>query len=83
MRREGSWLLVFFLFYSVDQWDGNCEVSANHQCMAQSDSPSPPPPSLPRPPGHHAESTCCMGFCIFNNVAIAAKIALDKHSLKR
>jgi len=36
-----------------------------------------------RPPGHHAETATAMGFCLFGNVAIAAKRALDHHGLSR
>jgi acetoin utilization deacetylase AcuC-like enzyme len=39
--------------------------------------------ALVRPPGHHAIQDRAMGFCIFNNVAIAAKFALSKFSLNR
>ena len=36
-----------------------------------------------RPPGHHAESNRAMGFCYFNNVAIAAEYLRHHHGLKR
>ena len=39
--------------------------------------------ALVRPPGHHAIYDRAMGFCIFNNMAIATKFALSRFSLKR
>lgn len=38
---------------------------------------------LARPPGHHAESSCGMGFCLFSNAAIAAYYALEKPGIDR
>lgn len=39
--------------------------------------------ALTRPPGHHAEKEKGMGFCLFNNVAIAAKYARKKYGVER
>jgi acetoin utilization deacetylase AcuC-like enzyme len=39
--------------------------------------------ALVRPPGHHAEASRAMGFCIFNNIAVGAEHLLQKHSLER
>ncbi len=36
-----------------------------------------------RPPGHHATGNTAMGFCLFNNIAVAAAHALDRHGLER
>jgi acetoin utilization deacetylase AcuC-like enzyme len=36
-----------------------------------------------RPPGHHATRDQAMGFCLFNNIAVAAAHALVAHGLKR
>lgn len=36
-----------------------------------------------RPPGHHASAVKGMGFCVFNNIAVAARYAQKKHGLSR
>jgi len=39
--------------------------------------------ALVRPPGHHAERNKAMGFCIFNNIAVAARYLEKRHGLSR
>lgn len=39
--------------------------------------------SIHRPPGHHATPSVAMGFCLFNNIAVAARHAVDAHGLER
>ena len=39
--------------------------------------------ALIRPPGHHAEASQAMGFCLFNNVAVAAEYLLKNFGLER
>jgi acetoin utilization deacetylase AcuC-like enzyme len=39
--------------------------------------------ALVRPPGHHAEADRAMGFCLFNNIAVGARYALDELKMNR
>jgi acetoin utilization deacetylase AcuC-like enzyme len=39
--------------------------------------------AMVRPPGHHAEAGRPMGFCLFNNVAVAARVLRERHGMER
>lgn len=39
--------------------------------------------ALVRPPGHHAEADRAAGFCVFNNIAVAARYAMEKYKLDK
>ena len=47
------------------------------------DGSAPTGVSVHRPPGHHAEAERAMGFCLFNNIAVAARHAIDAQGLER
>ncbi|MBV71461.1 MAG: histone deacetylase, partial [Myxococcales bacterium] len=57
-----------------------CSIDATRAvCMGQANTAI----ALTRPPGHHAEPTKAMGFCLFSNVAIAAEAALAEFGCQR
>ncbi len=62
-------------------------MAAAGACMAAVDDVIRGPQSralcLVRPPGHHATPTHSMGFCLFNNIALAAQRARDEHGLAK
>jgi histone deacetylase 6 len=39
--------------------------------------------AIVRPPGHHAEPECCMGFSFYNNVAVATKVVQKELGVKK
>ena len=82
--RGGGWLDVDTLM-SADSYDaalyaaGGVITGADRVMTGELNSAF----ALVRPPGHHATYQQAMGFCLFNNIAIAARYALNRYSLDR
>ncbi len=71
---------------AVDAVLGGSSAAALAAPQGAQAAPLPPPKTAfcaVRPPGHHATRDQAMGFCFFNNVAVAARHALQAHGLQR
>jgi acetoin utilization deacetylase AcuC-like enzyme len=83
-HQGGAWLDPD-TFVSADSYDVAL-LAAGGACRAVDavlDGEAPRAFALVRPPGHHAEPDAPMGFCLFNNIAVAAEHALGAHGLER
>ncbi len=58
-------------------------VDAVRRVIAGKDEQNPRALCLVRPPGHHALKASAMGFCLFNNIAVAASVATNELELDR
>jgi acetoin utilization deacetylase AcuC-like enzyme len=66
--------------YDVALLAAGCVCDAAERVLRNEDSQAM---CIVRPPGHHAMVNQAMGFCIFNNVAIAARLAVDELGVQR
>ena len=66
--------------YETALWGAGAGIAAVDDVLAGRDQNAF---CLIRPPGHHATHLHSMGFCLFNNIAIAARHAIDHHHLSR
>jgi acetoin utilization deacetylase AcuC-like enzyme len=72
-------------YVTADSWDLAClaagaAVGAANYVL---DGPGRNAFALVRPPGHHATPSRAMGFCLINNIAAAARNAIDRYGLER
>lgn len=80
----GGWLDVDTVV-SAGSWEAALHAAGGAVALVDMllEGEAPSGMSVHRPPGHHATAEAAMGFCLFDNVAVAARHALDAHALER
>ena len=83
--RSGHYQLDGDTFLSPGSWEAALRAVGGicHAVEAVTEGPERNAFVATRPPGHHAEHDKAMGFCLFNNAAIAAQFAREKYGIKR
>ena len=70
-------------FLSGDSYEAAVRAAGAAVTMVECAIAGPPAFAAVRPPGHHATAEVAMGFCLINNVVVAARSALEDHGLAR
>lgn len=83
--QEGGGWIEGDTFMSAKSYEVACRAAGTSLAAVDAVMEGPDRRSLCliRPPGHHALADDAMGFCLFNNIALAAQHAITKHHLKR
>lgn len=81
IREVGPEAFVISISEEVARLSAGGAMKAVDVCMSEEDIQQAY--ALIRPPGHHAERDQAMGFCLYNNVAVAASYVLEKYDAKK
>ena len=83
--RRGGGMIDADTLASSGSWDAALHAAGGASGLVDRlmEGAAPTGISVARPPGHHAEAARPMGFCLFNNIAVAARRALDAHGAQR
>jgi acetoin utilization deacetylase AcuC-like enzyme len=83
MARRGGGMVDGDTFLSADSYEAAVRAAGAAVAMVERALAGQPAFAAVRPPGHHATAEVAMGFCLINNVVVAARSALHDHGLER